>query len=335
MKILVTTAIAAAYGAALHAAAAGALELVELRADATLLDPAAINEVEVAFLSTDLMGTDRKNPTAGCLAAFTHLVDTAPRLRWIHTCSSGSDRPVLQRLLQRGVVVTTSAGANGRAVAHTAVAGLLALARDVPLWIEGRAAQQWLARRPGRAYRDLDGTRVGIVGTGVIGRSVAQMCRGLGMRTVGLRRTATPLSEFDEMGVLADLARLAPTLDWLVLCCPLTPQTRGLIDAAVLAALPDHAGLINVARGEVVDEAALFAALHAGRLLGVYSDVAVSEPPAPDSPWWSAPRVLLSAHLAGLTAEFPGRTVERFLDNLGRYAAGQALTHCATLMAPD
>lgn len=330
-KILVTRALAERHGADILAAAGEGASLLRMDADGSL-DDDALALASVAFLSTDLMGASNKNRPGTRLAAFTDLLDRGSGLRWVHTCSAGTDRPVLQRLMQRGVTVTTSSGANALAVAHSAMAGLLALARDVPLWIENREKQAWSPLRdPRRLPRDLDGSHVVIVGLGPIGCAVARACRALGMRVTGLRRQAQPHPDFDAVGTLGDLRRLAPTADWLVLCCPLTPATRGLVDESLLASLLPHAGLINVARGEVVDEAALFRALDAGLLQGgVYSDVFIDEPPSPQSRWWTAPRTLMSPHSGGLSAGFTGRTVAMFLDNLRRFASGEALANVAT-----
>ena len=109
-------------------------------------------------------------------------------------------------------------------------------------------------------------------------------------------------------------------MDWLFLACPLTPRTRGLVDADALARLPAHAHIVNVARGEVVVDEPLQAALREGRLAGYYSDVFAGEPLGPGSAWWDTPRTLMSPHLAAASQGYGPRTVAAFLDNLGRHA---------------
>jgi D-2-hydroxyacid dehydrogenase (NADP+) len=329
--ILLSEALATRRGADILAAAGPGATLLRMRADGSLDDPGRLPQADVAFLSTDLMGAANKNQPGARLATFTGWLDAGTGLRWVHTCSAGTDRPVLQRLMRRGVTVTTSSGANAMSVAHSAVAGLLALARDVPHWIESRQRRTWSPlRERGHLPRDLDGTHAVVVGFGPIGQAIARACRALGMRVTAVRREATPHPDADAVCALRDLHAIAPGADWLILCCPLTAQTRGLVDAALLRALPAEAGLINVARGEVVDEAALFEAIGADRLLaGVYSDVFVEEPPPPDSPWWTLPRTLMSPHCGGLSAGFAGRTIEAFVANLRRYVAGQVLHNVA------
>jgi phosphoglycerate dehydrogenase-like enzyme len=331
--VLVTRKIADGYGARILAAGGAGTTLVVMHDDGSVTGPVGIEAVEMAFMSYDVMGAANKISTGTPLGEFTRLLDAGTALRWVHVCSAGSDRPVLQRLMQRGVLVTTSSGANAHSVAHTALAGLLALVRDVPWWVTTREQRVWSRFRDVSRLRDIDGMRVGIVGTGPIGATIAHMCRALGMSTIGFRRKQVPLPEFDEMFTLADLSTVAPSLDWLILACPLTAQTKNLVNAQVLAALPADAGLVNVARGEVVDEPALFAALEAGHLYGVYSDVFVDEPPLPDSPWWTAPRVLMSGHYGGVTTGLPVRATERFLSNLELFVRGETMVNLAEPVA--
>lgn len=334
MRLLLTAAIAEQYGEAMRQACASPLELVLAPTTAVQAAAAPVGPIDAAFWSTDLMGAGNKGQPPERLQVFMDLLDAGVGLQWVHTCASGSDRPVLQRLMRRGVAVTTSTGANAMAVAHSATAGLLALARDVPHWIESRQARRWAPLRGRSLLADLTQQRAYIVGTGQVGSAISRALRALGLSTVGVRRHSAPHADFDELISLAQLRQAAANADWLVLACPLTPATRGLVDAALLAHLKPGAGLVNVARGEVVDEAALFAALDSGHLGGVYSDVAVDEPPAPDSPWWTAPRVLLSAHNAGLSTGFAPRTVAMFMDNLARQSRGQALLRVAA-PSPD
>src|SRR5450759_2405907 len=133
------------------------------------------------------------------------------------------------------------------------------------------------------------------------------------------------VEHFDQVQALSALDTLLPGCDWLILACPLVPETRNLLDARRLALLPRTAGLINIARGEIIDEAALTDALSDGRLHCAYLDVFTVEPLAPESPLWGLPNVLISPHNAGASAGTYARGVEIFLGNLGCYLAGQAL----------
>ncbi len=326
--LLVTEAIARQYGTVLREAAGPDTTLLVLGDGPPPAEDLA--RVELAFLSTDLMGSNNKTHPNARLRAFGEAIAAAPALRWIHTCSSGADRDILQQALRRGVVVTTSSGANAMAVAHTAIAGMLALARGVPHWVQTQSARQWATQRDAQAPSDIDGNHALVVGTGPIGQAIARSCRALGLRVTGVRRDRDATDgAFDAMRQFEDLPAALADVDWVFLACPLTPRTRGLVDAGFLQALPTDARLVNVARGEVVDEAALHAALREGRLGGCYSDVFVEEPLPADSPWWDLPRTLVSAHSAGASTGFSERTVQAFRHNLVRLRQGLPLQNVA------
>jgi D-2-hydroxyacid dehydrogenase (NADP+) len=330
MSLLITRPIEAAQGDAicrlLEPPGATRLAIFEERA---LLPPQANADIEMAFLSTDLMGSSSNPDVNPRLRDFLRLVREAPQLRWLHLCSAGADRPVFRELMARGVQVTTSSGANAIEVAHTAIAAMLAFAREVPVWIEARAARRWEPRRDALAPRDLQGSRAVVVGLGPIGLEISRLCRAFGLHVTGVRRAAQAVPQCDRVVPTAQLAQVAGEADWLFLACPLTSATRGLVDDALLRRLPAHARLVNVARGAVVDEAALDAALRSGRLAGAYSDVFAVEPLPADSPLWDAPNFMLSAHSAGASQGFPHRTVEMFLRNLERWVQGRPLLHPA------
>jgi phosphoglycerate dehydrogenase-like enzyme len=295
---------------------------------------AELADVAAAFLSIDLMkaGTDMgRNPA---LSAFAAAVEAAPGLRWIHTCASGTDRALLQDAMRRGVTVTSSTGANAPAVTASAMAGLLALARGVPQWVRDQDARHWRLPAAAALPRDLAGQHAVVVGVGAIGGGIASACRALGMRVTGIRRHSLASTDCDAVATLEELPTLLPDADWLVLACPLNAHTRGLVDAALLERLPAHAGLVNVARGEAVVEADLFAAVRAGHLGGVYADVFAQEPLTQDSAWWTLPRTLVSPHAAGLSGGFARRTQDMFLDNLERWLSGQPLRNVAQPAPP-
>ena len=166
-----------------------------------------------------------------------------------------------------------------------------------------------------------------MVGTGPIGQEIGRLCRALGLRTVGVRRDAaagTPPG-FDGVSGFAALPAVLPRADWLVLACPLTPTTRGLVDADALALLPPGAHLVNVARGGVVVEGDLLAALASGRLAGAFLDVFTAQPLPPDSPFWDLPNVIVSPHSAAASDGLADRVASIFCENLGRWRRGEAL----------
>lgn len=279
--------------------------------------------IEAAFLSLDMLPSARGS--RACLEAFFETLTGAPNLRWLQLAIAGADILPFERLAARGVAVTSASGANAASVAHAAVAGVLALARGVPAWVDAQRERRWQPYGRERVPADLDGTTAVIVGLGEIGRRIARACRGLDMRVVGVRRHAQPDVDCDEVVTPERLPAIAEKADWLIFACPLTEQTRNLANRELLARLPAHARVINVGRGGVVDEDALLEALREGRLAGAYLDVFATEPLPADSPLWDAPNLLISPHVGGASRGFAGRGVEIFIDNLRQWTHGEAL----------
>lgn len=294
-----------------------------------LPDDGALAAIDIAYVTTELAGRAGDTDPEARMRAFSRDLLAAPHLKWLHVCSAGTDRPVYAQLARRRVVLTHSSGANARAVAHTAMAGMLALARNVPMWVRAQQQRRWQTQRHDESCDDLDGSRVVVVGLGSIGREIARLCKAFGMHVVGVRRNATPMPECDEVHAQHDLANLLHDADWLVLACPLTPDTRHLVNAQMLARLPAHARLINVGRGAVVDEAALVHALNTGALAGAYSDVFTTEPLPADSPLWDARNFLVSAHSAGASKGFGSRATAIFVNNLQRWLKKEPLINKA------
>ncbi|WP_193758061.1 D-2-hydroxyacid dehydrogenase [Pseudacidovorax intermedius] len=208
-------------------------------------------------------------------------------------------------------------------MAQTSIAAVLALARGVPQWIAAQREHRWLPWRGGLTPVALEGQRAVVVGMGGIGTHVARLLSALDVRVTGVRRAAAPATHFDHVVGFDALGTVLPQADWVVLACPLTDETRGLFNAARLAAMKPGARLINVVRGEIVDEDALADALPAGTLAGAYMDVFAVEPPPSASPLWDVPHLLISPHSAGNSTQHQRNVIEMFRDNLQRLAAGQ------------
>lgn len=298
-----------------------ALEITPLilPADAGVrLDPGQLASIDVAgFIGTweaDVVFTRR------FLGSTLH----APNLRWMHLPNAGVDDPVFHRLLAKGVRLTTSSGASAEPIAHTAIGGVLALARGFPSWTAAQRRHEWAPHR--QRPRDLRGQSMVVVGVGAIGNEIARLAQALGLYVIGVRRSPRRSGDHvDEMVSPAELRTVAARADWLVLACPLNEETRGLIDARLLASLPAQAHVINVARGAVLEETALIAALRSGHVRGAYLDVFEHEPLPPDSPLWDLPNVLVSPHDAGVADGNAGRVAEIFFDNLERWRRGEPL----------
>ncbi len=256
------------------------------------------------------------------------LPESMPKLRWIHSQAAGIDYvDHAPGLLDAGVVITSSSGVHARPLSETVVGAIIALAKGFPQAMRRQGRREWVRYTP----EDVTGKVVAIIGAGKIGTGIAQWCRVMGMRVVGVRRSA-PVegSDVGPFGWVAGRDGLAEALsasDYVVLCAPRTPETVGMIGVKEFAAMKVGARFINVARGDLVDETALIAALESGRLGGAYLDVFATEPLPDDSPLWDMENVLITGHSGAGSADRDERVVEIFLENLGRYLGGRALVN--------
>ena len=223
------------------------------------------------------------------------VMDAAPELRIVARHGVGVDDVDLAAASARGVLVTRAPGSNTAAVAEHTMALLLALTKDLPGLSAGVARGGW--RGPGTQVRDLAGMRLGLVGFGAIGQAVARLALGFGMQVAAWRMAAA----VPGVTGAASLASLLAEADALSLHAPLTAGTRGMIGAAELALLPRGAFVINTARGGLLDEAALLAALDSGQVAGAGLDVFTDEPPVASNPLRGHPGVIATPHIAGVT----------------------------------
>ena len=282
---------------------------------------------DVAFVSRDITGLSTKHTILPGTQLYYDALLAARNLRWVHAHSAGADRPIYVELLARGVTVTTSTGANAAIVAHSALAGILALARRFPQLMAAQREHKWASLISTGLPRDLSGQTAVIVGWGPIGQQMGAVLALLGLHVAVVRSSAASAGPGIETVAFEDLQTLLPRADWLVLACPLTERTRGMLSAAAIALLPSTAHLVNIARGEVVDEPALIAALREGRLAGAFLDVFTHEPLVADSPLWDLPNVIATPHSAGLSDGNEARQAQMFLDNLVAWHQGLPLLH--------
>lgn len=309
LRILLSAQAAQAHGEAIAARLTGRAHRLVQQGDA-----------DIAFLSRDVTGLSTKHRVLPATQAFYDALLAAPSLRWVHTHAAGADRPVLLELRERGVSVTTSSGANAVVVAQTAVAALLGLARRLPQLAAAQREHRWASLIGGALPRDLAGQRVTIVGWGPIGQEAARLLGAIGLQVSVVRSSDTPAAAGLATVAFEQLHRLLPATDWLLLACPLSERTRQLVDARALALLPGDAHVLNVSRGEVIDEPALIDALRAGRLAGAYLDVFAVEPLEAASPLWDLPNVIVTPHSAGFSDGNAARVFALFLDRLDAWA---------------
>jgi len=251
----------------------------------------------------------------------------SPRLQWFHQRPAGASNLRIGDLWGSDVTVTTSRGVGSTlAMAEYAIAGILHFAKDFDRTLTDRDAGTF----DHRAYRPLliEGKTLCVIGAGGIGRQVGRLGAALGMRVIGTRRTPDgELSPgFSELGGMSDLERYLPQSDFVAVCCPWTDETTNLINADRLALMKPGVVLVNVGRGEIVNEAALAAALARGHLRGVGLDVYVGEfEHLPPTALWRDPRVLITPHTSGRSDENRHGAIELFCENLRAYLDGRPL----------
>ena len=254
------------------------------------------------------------------------LLASAPKLRFVQSFSAGTDQYDKALFARQGVRLANAQGVNERAVAEHAMALILALTRQLHLARDNQRERRWRGMIGDRALREqeLGGKTLVVVGLGRIGARLARLARAFEMRVIGVRRTARPEPDAaDEVVAESGLASALAEADIVALTCPLTPETEGLIDAAALKALKPGALLINVARGKVVEEPALLAALADGRVGAAALDCFHDEPLASDSPFWALPNVLITPHSAGETGRYEENVVDILIDNIERLLRGE------------
>jgi phosphoglycerate dehydrogenase-like enzyme len=261
----------------------------------------------------------------------------ARRLRWLHSPAAGVGGMLFPEMVRSPVVMTNSRGIHADTMAEHVLAVWLALLRRLPLAVRRQAERRWsqdeLSAPPG--IRTIAGRRMGVVGLGAIGGAVARRAAALGVEVHAVRRRPdAPRPEgVRSVSPPAALLDLLRTSDVVVLAAPQTAETRSLIGRAQLAAMKPDAILINVARGRLVDEAALAEALAEGRLGGAALDVTAHEPLDPASPLWDLPGVLITPHVAGMRPDLWDAVTELFAENLRRFRAGEPLLNVVDKLA--
>lgn len=255
------------------------------------------------------------------------LIERATRLAFIQSISAGTDQYSRELLAQAGVRAASAQGVNERAVAEHAIALILAIARKLPLARDNQAARKWRGMISEIAQREdeLGGKTVVIVGMGRIGSRLARLAKAFDMRVIGVKRDPAKGGEAADRAVpQSELSAVLPEADFVVLTCPLNPSTENLIDATALAAMKPSASLINVARGRVVNEAALVEALQSASIAAAAVDCVWEEPLPSSSPLWTVPNLFITPHTAGETQRYEENVIDLLLENLERQWRGES-----------
>jgi phosphoglycerate dehydrogenase-like enzyme len=247
---------------------------------------------------------------------------TFPSVKWVHCGGSGYEH-LLPLDLDR-VVLTNCVGVLAPFLAETVIAGMLALNSRLVQYHVQQAKRLWEPH----SFRPIQGQTLLILGLGAIGKSVARFAKALGMRVLATARSTDQAHpDVDELHPHARFRELLPRADVLSVHWRHTADTEGLIDRAVLEALPGHALFINTARGAIVNQPDLVAVLQSGHLGGAYLDVFATEPLSPESPLWSMDKVLISPHASDNTVDWTQRFATLFADNLERWMTGAPLVN--------
>jgi phosphoglycerate dehydrogenase-like enzyme len=249
---------------------------------------------------------------------------SCPNLRWVQATSSGIGQFMERTTLdQSDIIFTTAAGVHAVPLAEFALTGVLYFVKELPELAQRQAARRWERY----TTRQLAGRRVLVVGLGQVGRKVAALFSAVGAEVWGVARHAGNLggAAVTRAADVSSMDELLTGADAIVLCCPLTPETRGLLNARRLRLLPAGAIVVNVSRGPVIDEDALIEALSDGHLGGAFLDVAAVEPLPPESPLWGMRNVVISPHSASTVESENAALADIFCDNLRRWLDGQPL----------
>jgi D-2-hydroxyacid dehydrogenase (NADP+) len=244
-----------------------------------------------------------------------------PRLAYIQSISAGLDQYSKETIKGAGIRLASAQGVNERAVAEHAMGLILASARKIPMARDNQAARKWRGLISDLTQREdeLGGKTVVIVGMGRIGSRLATLAKAFDMRVIGVKRdVASGIGKADLVVPHKELRSALGQADFVVLTCPLTPETENLLDADAIGAMRASAYLINVARGPVVNEEALIDALETGRIAGAAIDCARQEPLPESSRLWAVPNLLITPHSAGETRKYEDNVIDILMENLGR-----------------
>ena len=296
------------------------LELVPIASDEEN-PPAAASDAQILYRASSFRP-----------AVIDAILDRATDLRWMHVPAAGVDFALSPRVLAGDFVITHMADVYDAPVSEFTLGLMLAAAKKLPTFLEGQHEKKWLRPTSWEQLESqhvvpqlLQGKTLGLVGFGGIGQALAKSAVALGMRVIAYRRSAQPDPLAEEVYGPGQLSNLLSQSDYVVLTLPLTKDTEGTIGAAELASMRPSAWLINVARGRLVDEAALVRSLESGQIAGAALDVFLREPLPQDHPLYRLPNVILTPHVAGAFAGVNQKELEVFTELLRLFLEGKPL----------
>jgi len=248
-----------------------------------------------------------------------NLIQKASRLQWIQSMATGVDYIVNLPSLKKKVLVTSTRGIHGPQMSEMAFLLMLALNRNFPQFVRNQDLRVW-ERWPTKL---LNGKKVGILGIGVIGEEIARKSKAFGMTVHGIGKVKRGVDAVDYFYEPKDLLKVLQEVDYFIIVAPLTPQTQEMIGARELSSMKPTAFLINIGRGEIVDEDALIQALNSGKIAGAALDVFCQEPLPKDHPFWKMKNVIVTPHVGGASDIYVEQVLSIFEENLRRFLSGE------------
>ena len=247
------------------------------------------------------------------------LLKQAVKLQWIQVMTAGVNYILDRPSLKKEVIVTSCRGIHGPQMSEMAVLLMLALNRDFPQIVRNQDRRRW-ERWPGKL---LFQKHVGILGMGAIGEAIANKCKCFGMTVSGIDIVERKIASVDVFYHPDKLPEVAGQVDYLILVAPSTPETRKIVGSNVLSCMKPTAYLINIARGELVDEEALIRALEGGMIAGAALDTLPVEPLPADNPLWRAKNIIITPHVGGMSDIYCEQTLPIIEENLRRFIRGE------------
>jgi phosphoglycerate dehydrogenase-like enzyme len=253
------------------------------------------------------------------------MIRRAKKLRWIQRGGVGVEGLMFPELVNSDIVLANARGTTGINIAEHVMALILAFSRTINILVKRQMDKVWESRA-NLPVIEIAGETLGIIGLGSIGLQVAKRAHTFDMRLLAVDATQTEKPDYVEsLWRLDRLHEMLEQADFVSICCPLTPETEGMMSTAEFRAMKSTAFLINIARGKIVDQPALIEALRAGKLAGAGLDVTNPEPLPEESPLWEMDNVIITPHHAGQSPKAPRRVFELFCENLKRFVAGEPL----------
>ncbi len=266
----------------------------------------------------------------GRMALPDNIIRRAPRLRWIHLQGAGLDAYNATGVFESDIMITYGKGTMATPIAEHVLAFIFALSKNFRRLLINKQIKKW----DRFISNDIDRKTIGIIGLGAIGKQIAQLAKGVGMHVLAMKRTVSQEDKkkhnVDELFPPDRLDHLLSSSDYVVLSAPLTPETTGMIGERELRMMKSSAYFINIARGKMVDEAALIKALKEGWIAGAGLDVFNTEPLPPENELWELPNVIISCHQSAYTPSGRDKPNDLFCENLRRYVAGEQLLNVVT-----